>query len=149
MNKEITDLVARLPGASGRVRLELGGLPYVQCRPSSRRRTLFNLLDNALRHGSGLVEVQSSLEQGWIVVRIADHGPGLSEGELAQLSQPFDRATMDRQRSPFAELSLLVASREVEQERGELRVLRRADGGLWVELWLRPARLTEGEGPGD
>ena len=61
-----------------------------------------NLLDNAQRHTNqqhGKVELSSHLtEKGWYF-QVTDHGAGIAEEHLAQLTEPFYRADKARQRS--------------------------------------------------
>ncbi|MDO8377396.1 ATP-binding protein, partial [Phenylobacterium sp.] len=59
------------------------------------QRLFGNLLDNAVKYGAcGRVRVFQ--EDGHAVVEIADDGPGLAEGELERVFQPFYRAEAAR-----------------------------------------------------
>jgi signal transduction histidine kinase len=49
-----------------------------------------NLVDNALRHGEGSVLLDSAEEDGAVVVRVRDEGPGIP---ATLLSSAFDRFT--------------------------------------------------------
>jgi two-component system sensor histidine kinase KdpD len=53
---------------------------------------LVNLLDNALKFSpDGPVEVVGEQLNGEVVVRVVDHGPGLSDGELERIFEPFEQ----------------------------------------------------------
>jgi two-component system osmolarity sensor histidine kinase EnvZ len=143
INPLIVELVAqittRMPGVP--IRTELGGLPYIGLRPSSARRMLANLLDNAVRHGGQGVEVATALEQGWVVVRLRDRGAGVAAHELPLIGRPFYRTDAARARGPGSGLGVAIARHEAEAHGGSLRLSIRPGGGLQAELWLRPARL--------
>jgi PAS domain S-box-containing protein len=58
------------------------------------------LLENAVKytpHG-GLVQLESSCQDGWAVVRIVDNGPGIEPADLGQVFERFYRA--DKARTP-------------------------------------------------
>jgi signal transduction histidine kinase len=60
------------------------------------KRAVTNLVTNALRHGERpWVEVEST--PGEAVIRVGDHGPGISAADLPRVTEPFFRG--DRARS--------------------------------------------------
>ena len=53
---------------------------------------LVNLIDNALTFSPGApVELTGEQLNGEVVVRVVDHGPGLDEGELQRIFEPFEQ----------------------------------------------------------
>jgi two-component system, OmpR family, sensor kinase len=94
---------------------------------------LFNLLDNAVkfsREGSD-VDVDASLDNGTFVVDVADHGPGIPEGERARVLDPFYRATRSK---PGYGLGLAISARLCEGAGATLRMEPREDGGTVARI---------------
>ncbi len=91
------EVIAQIaPAALNReVRLELTGdeEASVSGNPLLLRVLLRNLIDNAVRHtGAGTtVQVDISNEQGLMRLTVLDNGPGLTEEELARVSERFYR----------------------------------------------------------
>ncbi|WP_411879801.1 ATP-binding protein [Polaromonas sp. YR568] len=54
-----------------------------------------NLVDNAVRYSPGMARVKVSLQQqdGRVVLRVEDSGPGMTEGERRRLGERFFRVT--------------------------------------------------------
>lgn len=54
-----------------------------------------NLVDNAVRYSPGMARVKVSVQQqdGRVVLRVEDSGPGMTEGELQRLGERFFRVT--------------------------------------------------------
>ena len=66
-------------------------------RPQTLRRVVTNLVDNALKFaGDAELSIARSDDQVAIVVR--DHGPGIPDGELDAVVQPFYRVEGSRNR---------------------------------------------------
>jgi len=57
------------------------------------RRAVENVLRNALRHSpsGSAIELTAAAGDGGIEVRIADRGPGIADGELGRIFEPFAR----------------------------------------------------------
>ena len=96
-----------------------------------------NLIDNALRHGSGagepvFVSTQLDGEQVRLIVR--DHGPGVPEDQLSKLAEPFYRPDIARTRSAGGVGLGLYLCQLVAQSHGGTLVLRNASPGLEVEV---------------
>jgi two-component system sensor histidine kinase KdpD len=55
-------------------------------------RVLVNLIDNALKFSpEAPVELRGEQHDGEVVVRVIDHGPGLGDGELERVFEPFEQ----------------------------------------------------------
>src|SRR5262245_146736 len=92
---------------------------------AERIRTVFrNLLENAVKYSlpeSRPVEVSTTQERDRIIVRVTDDGPGIPEGDKANLFEPFFR--VDRSRSKKTGgygLGLSIAKRIVEAHGGQI-----------------------------
>ena len=130
-------LAAQFPGRALTLAID-DGLAPVTADPMRLRLLLRNLVENALRHAPGAVQpplVTLSLrDDGWLALSVRDHGPGVSEEQLAQLSQPFYRADPARQRATGGVGLGLTLCRLVAQAHGGRLEFRRADPGLEVGM---------------
>ncbi|HEX9806257.1 MAG TPA: ATP-binding protein, partial [Alteraurantiacibacter sp.] len=96
------------------------------------RRGIRNLTDNAVRYSKG-ADVSLRREGNEAVIRIVDSGPGIPEGELETMLQPFTRGEASRSRETGgAGLGLTLARAIAEQHGGRLVLTNRraADGRI-------------------
>lgn len=111
-------------------------------RPTWLRRALRNLVSNALRHGGGAARVSLNRQPGSVAITVEDDGPGIPEGDLARMLEPFTRGDPSRNRGTGgAGLGLTLARAIAEQHGGSLTLANRsaADGsvaGLTANLTL-------------
>jgi len=107
----------------------------LKVRATWLRRALRNLIGNALRYGGGKAQVSVLSEGGQAVLRVEDEGPGIPEGEIDAMLQPFRRGEASRNRETGgAGLGLTLARAIAEQHGGSLVIANRASGGLVAEL---------------
>jgi two-component system sensor histidine kinase KdpD len=66
-------------------------LPAVRADGTQVERALVNLLDNALKFSEEPVELSVETGGGDVLVRVVDHGPGLSRNDLERIFDPFER----------------------------------------------------------
>ncbi len=64
---------------------------FVRGNPVTLSQALLNLLMNAaeIMHGSGTIEVDGRVQEGFAVVSVADSGPGIDEEIREQIFEPF------------------------------------------------------------
>jgi two-component system sensor histidine kinase CpxA len=104
--------------------------------PELLRRAVENVLRNAIRYAPRGTKVEVRLfRSGFhVVVEIRDQGPGVPEGELPRIFDPFYRVGPDRNRlSGGIGLGLSIARRAVELHRGTIRAAN-AGPGLKIDL---------------
>ena len=94
------------------------------------RRALGNLLDNALKHSQAAVELSLKRRGNQAVFGVRDFGPGVSEEELAHLTEPFVRFNS---RVEGSGLGLSLSKQAAGALRGRLRFSRQ-NPGLLAEL---------------
>jgi signal transduction histidine kinase len=105
------------------------------------RRALRNLIGNALRYGLS-ARVSLVREGSSALIRIDDDGPGIPEGEIARMLEPFTRGEPSRNSGTGgAGLGLALAKAIAEQHSGTLTLTNRrgacgAVSGLSAELRL-------------
>jgi signal transduction histidine kinase len=93
-----------------------------------------NLVDNAIKHGGGRVEISLSTRDGGAAIVVADDGPGIPPEEREKVRERFYR--LDRSRTtPGAGLGLSLVSAVAARHGGELR-LEDGEPGLRAVLVL-------------
>jgi signal transduction histidine kinase len=110
-------------------------------------RAFDNVVRNAVRHArspaSGAIQIAARRQEidgkGWIVVDIADDGPGLKEEELPRIFDPFFRGSSAARGSGHG-LGLAITQRVVIAHGGRIAARNRPQGGLAVCIDL-PAAL--------
>lgn len=108
--------------------------PYVG-RPQALKRCLGNLIDNAIKYGKS---AQLTVEDGpgRLTIRVRDRGPGISEGELERVFEPFHRLEGSRGRDSGGTGLGLTIARSVAQLHGGTLQLRNVESGLEAVLSL-------------
>ncbi len=106
-------------------------------------RAFGNLFENAVRYaGEGEVQVSARRAGDRVEIAIADRGPGVGEGHLEHLFEPFYRVDSSRSRKTGAGgLGLMIVRRAIEAHGGRVRAEPRPNGGLVVAFDL-PAAPT-------
>ena len=100
------------------------------------QQVLANLIENAVFHGGGRIEVSTCSEKGRAVVRVADHGPGVPEAERDKILRRFYRLDQGGSgHTSGAGLGLAMVAAVARAHGGELR-LDDNRPGLAVELAL-------------
>lgn len=109
------------------LRLHLdAGVTSLRIHPEHLESALRNLLDNAFRHGAGHpVDLHVGRRDGRVVLRVCDHGPGISEGNRDRIFQRF--FTTERDRGGTG-LGLAIARAVAETRGGSLRFDTGAEG---------------------
>jgi two-component system, OmpR family, sensor histidine kinase KdpD len=121
----VDGLVARSLEAIGpeadRVAVELPPRsPLLHIDAGQIERVLVNLLENALKASADGVTLTADVNGGMVIVRVADHGPGLDAESAERIFEPFERG---RASGDGAGLGLAIA-----------RGFAQANGGrVWAE----------------
>ncbi|MDD0972575.1 sensor histidine kinase [Pseudomonas fontis] len=104
--------------------------------PTLLERAVDNLVRNAVRFNPAgqPIEVTAALEEGRIMLKVRDHGPGVAPEHLAQLGEPFFRAP--GQSAPGHGLGLAIARKAAERHGGSLTLENHAQGGFVASLEL-------------
>jgi len=108
--------------------LVTGASPVV--RTDSRRfeRIVGNLVDNAQRHGGGVVGVVVSETEGRVRIAVEDNGPGISAEDKEKMFEPFTRGE-GAQHTSGAGLGLAIASEQAALLGAHLDIENREGGG--------------------
>jgi two-component system sensor histidine kinase KdpD len=127
-------------------------LPEVQADPLLLERVVANLVDNALAHTTGdrSVRIEGRRQDGQVVLRVVDCGPGIDPEARERVFQPFQRLG-DGHRTTGAGVGLgLAVARGFARAIGGEIVIEETPGGgatLLVELQAAPSRPATGGAP--
>ena len=100
---------------------------------------LENVIRNAVRYTgeNTQVEIEHHKQDGYALISVRDHGPGVPEAALAELFRPFYRVAPARDRlSGGVGLGLAIAERAVHGHGGSITATNASDSGLLVKIRL-------------
>ena len=102
-------------------------IPEIPCDPQRLRQVFLNILDNAAKHGGSgkRIDTDMHFEDGQVVVRIRDYGPGIPEDEIPLVKMKFYKGSSSVRGTG---IGLAVCDEIVEMHGGSL-VLENAEGG--------------------
>ena len=106
--------------------------------PLRLEQALANLVENALRHGSGIIRLTAASDHQRIELHVVDQGSGFSEAFLAGAFEPFSRGDESRSRGG-AGLGLAIVD-VIARAHGGSAHAANVDGGadVWLSLPLEP-----------
>jgi signal transduction histidine kinase len=98
---------------------------------------VINLIDNACKYAAAstppVVHVELRAQGREAVVRVRDHGPGLSAAERRRLFRPFSKSDREAANSaPGVGLGLALSRRLARAQGGDLRLDPAAEGAVFV-----------------
>jgi two-component system, OmpR family, sensor kinase len=96
-------------------------------------QALDNLLDNALRYGSGPVSLTAATRNGSVEIHVLDCGSGFAEDFLPRAFERFSRASASH-KDGGSGLGLAIVETITHAHRGEAHVANREGGG--ADVWL-------------
>ena len=140
--RESLDLVSLLeslcddmPGVALDLPDDLPRLAYA-AQPVALRRCIANLLDNAVKYGAR-ARVSLTMDASEVRIVIDDDGPGIPEGDVEMVFQPFRRLDASRNRDTGGTgLGLTIARTVARAHGGEILLTNRREGGLRAEIVL-------------
>jgi two-component system sensor histidine kinase CpxA len=120
--------------------------------PALLRSAIENVVRNATRytHEGTAVQIRAekrktgNLEEAYI--QVSDSGPGVSEGELKKIFEPFYRIDDARERSTGGVgLGLAITDQAIRLHGGSVRASNLPEGGLLVEMRipLQPGKVLQ------
>jgi signal transduction histidine kinase len=125
--------------------IELASPRALVIRGDRRRleQALTNLVENALRHGAGGIELEAAADSGALELRVSDQGPGFPPEFLGRAFDRFSRAEAVRDRQG-AGLGLAIVAAIARAHGGTATASNQPGGGACVTLELP---RTNGEPP--
>ncbi|KAA3497953.1 HAMP domain-containing protein [Rhizobium rhizogenes] len=121
------------------------------CMPQGLTRAISNLVDNASRFADHIEIELISNQDGGVLIRVSDDGPGLSDGLKQRVLEPFFKVDESRQtggKSGGFGLGLSIAQGIVTiGHKGTFRLLDREPSGLVIEVVLPPVEGARDSAP--
>ncbi len=109
-------------------------------------RVFANLLENAQRYGrdpvTGVarIEIAAKTKDDWVLIKLRDHGVGVSTDMLSQLTQPFFRGDVSRTSATGTGLGLAIVERAISRMGGRFALANSSTGGLSAHIKLPLAK---------
>lgn len=111
----------------------------VYADPIRLDQAITNLVENALRHGAGIVTLEAAKAQAGVVISVEDHGPGFPPEFLPRVFDRFSRASESRQEAGSG-LGLAIVSSIAESHGGTATAMNAESGGARVEIYFPAAK---------
>jgi signal transduction histidine kinase len=110
-------------------------LPY-RCRPTSLKRAILNLTDNAIRYGER-ARVTLTKDASNIRILVDDDGPGIPPDKMEEVFEPFARLELSRNRKTGGVgLGLALARSCARSHGGDVVLSNNEKNGLRAEIIL-------------
>ncbi|HDI3276253.1 TPA: two-component system sensor histidine kinase EnvZ [Vibrio cholerae] len=136
LNDIASDVASSEGGYEVQIEAELqAGLAPAFGNPIAIKRSLSNLVVNALRYGNGWVKVSSGMtaDKKLVWLSVEDNGPGIDPSQVNKVFEPFTRGDTARG-SEGTGLGLAIVKRIVSQHHGAVSVSNRSQGGLRAQI---------------
>jgi len=108
-------------------------------------RVISNLLENSRRYGKSVdtgiavIDIVAKARDKWVLMRVRDHGLGVSQEQLTNLTKPFYRGEAARTAAKGAGLGLAIVEKTVTRMGGTFVLTNSSTGGLAAHLKLQRA----------
>jgi heavy metal sensor kinase len=118
-----------------------GGPTRLVADPLRIQQALGNMIDNALRHGSGTVQLGVRASNGGVELHVVDSGTGFSEQFLPTAFERFSRGDGGRTQGGTG-LGLAIVAAIATAHDGRASAANRPEGGadVWMTLPAGPVR---------
>lgn len=109
------------------------------------QRVFANLLENAQRYGrdpvtgTARIDIAAKEKDDSVLIKLRDHGPGVSPEILGQLTQPFFRGDASRSAATGTGLGLSIVERALIRMGGRFVLANSSTGGLSAHIKMRRA----------
>jgi signal transduction histidine kinase len=134
-------VLAYLPVAESRgisLAVEGDAAPPVLVDPDRLLQVLGNLINNALRHtpDGGRVALSAARDDGRVLLRVRDSGPGIPAEDLPHIFDRFYRGDKARQSDGASGLGLTIARSLIEAHAGRITAENAPGGGAQFSISL-------------
>lgn len=140
--RDVAAVVGPATGGHVDLQLDLQGEGTVSGLGDALQQVVSNLVQNALEAApaeGGRVRVTGAVEEGHVVLRVADNGPGVSPEDRARIFRPFFTT---KEAGRGMGMGLSIVWRVVQAHGGAVTVGASASGGALFTLRLPHAPVT-------
>jgi two-component system, OmpR family, osmolarity sensor histidine kinase EnvZ len=108
-------------------------------------RVLTNLIENARKYGKTAgrdyteLDIAAREREGWVLIKVRDHGNGVDPEMLKHLTKPFFRGDLARTSATGAGLGLAIVDKTLQRMGGQFSLTNSSTGGLAATLKLQAA----------
>jgi len=113
-----------------------GGLPKISCIPSKLNQLFLNIITNAcqaMESGSGLLKIETALEQEKVMVVFTDNGIGMDEKTKQKMFDPFYTS---KEIGKGTGLGMSIAFKIIEAHGGNMKVESKEGVGTQISVIL-------------
>jgi two-component system, OmpR family, osmolarity sensor histidine kinase EnvZ len=128
------------------VKLDLPADFHVMGDEIELTRVITNLVENARKYGKGTKTGITQLDfaarerDGWVLLKVRDHGAGVMEDTLKHLTKPFFRGDVARTAATGAGLGLAIVEKTIQRLGGSFSLHNSSTGGLAANIRLPSAK---------
>jgi two-component system sensor histidine kinase KdpD len=124
-------------------------LPFVPFDKVLLEQVLVNLIENAILYSplDTPIEISASLQEGYVLLSVGDHGPGLMVADIQKVFDKFYRGEKPKEESG-AGLGLSVCQSIIKAHGGNIWAENRTDGGA-IFYFVLPLRESSVSAIGD
>ncbi len=105
------------------------------------RQVIINIIDNAVKFSgeNDVIDIRLGMDE-WIVLDVQDHGAGISEEDLENVTKKFYKGSSKRSGSG---LGLAISDEIVRLHGGELRIKSKLDEGTTIQVVLPKGKAED------
>lgn len=128
--------------ADMRFNLDLEDQLVVLAEEVELSRVISNLIENARRYGKtpetgvAVVDIAARSKDTWVLLKVRDHGSGVSPDNLPNLTKPFFRGNTARTAATGAGLGLSIVEKTIQRMGGKFALTNTTSGGLAAHIKL-------------
>jgi two-component system, OmpR family, sensor kinase len=136
----------RAKGSEREITVDAPPGPPVDLDPFRVEQALGNLVDNALRHGDGKVQLSARHQDGFVVLEVSDEGSGFAAGFESEAFERFTRADAGRGGGGGTGLGLAIVRAIAVSHGGRVSVVSGAGNPTTTLRVTLPVEAPEVEG---
>jgi two-component system osmolarity sensor histidine kinase EnvZ len=131
-----------------RINVDVSDNLYVLADEVELARVISNLIENARRYGKtpdtgiAVVDITAKSRNDWVLLKVRDHGLGVSPEALPNLIKPFFRGDAARTAATGAGLGLAIVDKTVQRMGGIFALANTTSGGLAAHIKLQKPKSS-------
>lgn len=136
-NRLVEEVVNAESVSDRNIHLSINRCPHIPFHYIAIKRVIANLIRNALRYTDKDIAVTTGMDikKQCVFVEVTDQGPGIPEGDIEHLFQPFTQGDKARG-TEGSGLGLAIIKRIVDSHGGEVTLSNMLEGGLQAKVYL-------------